>query len=184
MFWAAFGTHKEDRKEIEMTVKDPIDTFVRLLSHVRETTERSNTIYDELAKVAENPQISEALSARAFIRSTQLAKIDEAFRLIGKTPVELPGTIRETFLEDFRTEVAVFETPAAKKIFVLAKLMHLAHWKIGEWKALVAAADFTGNYAVGVLLESCLADDMTFAERTRKILRKLAEVKIAAKVAG
>jgi len=163
-----------------MTVKDPMDTFVRLLSHVRETTERSNTIYEELGKVAENPQIAEALSARAFVRSTQLAKIDEAFRIIGKTPVELSGKIRETFLEDFRREIAEFESPAAKKIFVLAKLMHLANWKIGEWKALVAAADFTGNYAVGVLLESCLADDLAFGERTRTILRHLAEAKVAA----
>ena len=68
-----------------------------------------------------------------------------------------------------------------KKIFVLAKAIHLAHWRVGEWKALVAAADFTGNYGVGVLLETCLADDLAFAERTRRILRKLAETKLAAK---
>ena len=47
--------------------------------------------------------------------------------------------------------------------------------------ALVAAADFTGNYGVGVLLETCLADDLAFAERTRRILRKAAEAKMAAR---
>jgi len=160
---------------------DPMETFVKLLSHVRQTTDRSNTIYEELAKVAENDEVKEALNARAFVRTTQLEKIDEAFRLIGQKPVELTGKIQEVFLEDFRREVGEITSPVVKKIFVLAKVIHLAHWRVGEWTALVAAADFTGNYAVGVLLETCLADDLAFAERTRRILRKLAEAKMAAK---
>ena len=164
-----------------MAINEPMDTFVKLLSHVRQTTDRSNTIYEELAKIAENDEIKEALNARAFVRTTQLAKIDEAFRLIGKKPVELSGKIQEVFIEDFRREVAELNSPIVTKVFVLAKAIHLAHWRVGEWMALVAAADFTGNYGVGVLLETCLADDLAFAERTRRILRKLAETKLAAR---
>ena len=164
-----------------MAINEPMDTFVMLLSHVRQTTDRSNTIYEEFAKVAENDEIKEALNARAFVRTTQLEKIDEAFRLIGKKPVELTGKLQEVFVEDFRREFAELNSPIVKKIFVLAKAIHLAHWRVGEWTALVAAADFTGNYAVGVLLETCLADDLAFAERTRRILRKVAETKLAAR---
>jgi len=160
---------------------DPMETFVKLLSHVRQTTDRSNKIYEELAKVAEGEEIKEALAARAFVRTTELEKIDEAFRLIGKKPVELSGKIQEVFVEDFRREIAELTSPLVKKIFVLSKAIHLAHWRVGEWTALVAAADFTGNYAVGVLLETCLADDLAFAERSRRLLRKLAEAKLAAK---
>ena len=167
-------------KEIVMA-NDPMETFVKLLSHVRQTTDRSNTIYEELAKVAEGEEIKEALAARAFVRTTELEKIDEAFRLIGKKPVELSGKIQEVFVEDFRREIAELTSPLVKKIFVLSKAIHLAHWRVGEWTALVAAADFTGNYAVGVLLETCLADDLAFAERSRRLLRKLAEAKLAAK---
>jgi hypothetical protein len=47
-----------------------------------------------------------------------------------------------------------------------------------------SATDFTGNYGVGVLLEGCLADDKTFPDRTCTFLHKLAEMKLAAKVAG
>jgi len=167
-----------------MSFKDPVEMFVNLLSHVRATTERSGKIYEELAKVAENDEISEALSARAFARTTELEKIDEAFRLIDKKPVELSGDKQKAFVENFREDLAQIDNPLVKKIFVLAKLTHLANWRIGEWKVLVAAADFTGNYAVGVLLESCLADDLAFGERTRTILRRLAEEKVAAKRAG
>ena len=160
---------------------DAMETFVKLLSHVRQTTDRSSTIYEELAKVVEDEEIKQALSARAFARTTELEKIDEAFRLIGQQPVELTGKIQEVFVEDFRRELAELKSPLVKKIFVLAKAIHLAHWRAGEWMALVAAADFTGNYGVGVLLETCLADDLAFAERTRRILRKRAEAKMAAK---
>jgi len=162
-------------------MNDAMETFVKLLSHARQTAERSNTIYEELAKAAEDDEIKQALNARAFVRTTQLEKIDEVFRLIGKEPVELSGRIAEVFVEDFRRELAEIKSPAVKKIFVLAKIIHLAHWRVGEWKALVAAADYTGNYGVGVLLETCLADDLAFAERTRRILRKRAEAKVAAK---
>jgi ferritin-like metal-binding protein YciE len=164
-----------------MPINEPMDAFVKLLSHVRQTTERSDKIYEELANIAQDPEIKETLGARQFAKSAELAKIDEAFRLIGKKPVPLTGKIAETFVEDFRGEVAELSSPAVKKIFVLAKAIHLAHWRAGEWMALVAAADFTGNYGVGVLLETCLADDLAFAERTRRALRGLAEAKRAAR---
>jgi len=59
--------------------------------------------------------------------------------------------------------------------------MHLTHWRIGEYMALVAAADTTGNFGVGVLLESCLGDYLAFVERNRRIIRKLAEMKATTK---
>jgi ferritin-like metal-binding protein YciE len=167
-----------------MTINEPIDAFVALLSHARSTTERSAKIYTELGKLAENPDVETALNARAFVQTGTLAKIDEAFKLIGKTPVEFPGTLTEKMVENFREEVAEIKAPAIKRLFVLSKAIQIAHWRIGEWVALVAAADVTGNFGVGVLLETCLAEDLAFAERTRRILRKVAEERIAARQAG
>ena len=98
--------------------------------------------------------------------------------------VEFPGTLTEKMVENFREEVAEIKAPAIKRLFVLSKAIQIAHWRIGEWVALVAAADVTGNFGVGVLLETCLAEDLAFAERTRRILRKVAEERIAARQAG
>ena len=67
-----------------MEINEPMDAFVKLLSHVRQTAERSEEIYEQLANIAETPEIKEALNARAFASSSELEKIDEAFRLIGK----------------------------------------------------------------------------------------------------
>ena len=61
----------------------------------------------------------------------------------------------------------------------MAKLIHLTHFRIGEYLMLVNAADTTGHFGVGVLLESCLAENLAFVERTRRIVRKIAEAKVA-----
>jgi len=162
-------------------MKDPMDVFVALLSNVRKTSERSGKIYTELGDLAQDPEVKTALDARAFVENGTLAKIDEAFNLIGKSPIELPGKLTEAFAEDFRDEFSKIESPALRRIYALAKAIRVAHFRVGEWVALVAAADLTGNYGVGVLLETCLAEDLAFAERTRRILSKIAEAKISAR---
>ena len=160
-----------------MSVNNPKEMFVLLLSDVRRKTERSIEFYQELSKIAEEPEIKETIDARAFVAQKSLDKIDEAFRLINQKPVPLTGRTEEVFVEDFRRELAEIKAPAVRRIFVLSKLMHLTHWRIGEYVALVAAADTTGNFGVGVLLESCLGDYLAFVERNRRIIRKLAEMK-------
>ena len=62
-----------------------------MLSHVRHGTERSAAIYKELVELAQNPEIQEALAARAFVSQQDLAKLDEAFKLIGEKPVRVTG---------------------------------------------------------------------------------------------
>src|SRR4030095_1439962 len=162
-----------------MPVNNPQEMFVLLLSDVRRKTERSADFYQEASKIAEEPEIKEAIEERAFVAQTPLDKIDEVFKLINQKPVTLSGKTEEVFLEDFRREVAEIKTPLVRRIFVLSKLLHLTHWRIGEYMALIAAADATGNFGVGVILESCLGDYLAFVERNRRIIRKLVELKAA-----
>lgn len=162
-----------------MSVNNPREVFVTLLSDVRRKTERSVDFFKELTKLAEEPEIKEAIEARAFVAEKSLEKIDRAFKLINEKPVTLSGKLEEIFVEDFRREVAAIKSPVARRLFVLAKLIHLTHFRIGEYIMLVSAADLTGNFGVGVLLESCLGDNLAFVERTRRIVRKLAESKAA-----
>ena len=164
-----------------MAVNNPQEMFVLLLSDVRRKTERSIDFYSEASKLAEEPEIREAIEARAFVAQHSLDKIDEAFRLIKQKPVTLSGRTEEVFVEDFRRELDEIKSPVVRRIFVLSKLMHLTHWRIGEYVALVAAADATGHYGVGVLLESCLGDYLAFVERNRRIIRKVVELKAASR---
>jgi hypothetical protein len=49
---------------------------------------------------------------------------------------------------------------------------------------LIAVAKMTGHSGVGVLLESCLAEKIAFAERTRRLIRNIIEGKISAEIAA
>jgi ferritin-like metal-binding protein YciE len=166
-----------------MQVKNRKELFVLLLSHLRQGTERAARIFQELSEVAQNPEIEEVLSARTFVTQKTLATIDEAFKLIGEKPVSISGRVSEVFVEDFRRELEEIQAPEARRLYILAKAAHLMHLRIGEYIALIAAADMSAHYGVGVLLESCLADALAFVERTRRLIRNIVEAKLAARAA-
>jgi ferritin-like metal-binding protein YciE len=166
-----------------MTVKNPKELFVMLLSDARRGTERTGKILQEITQnVQGHPEIKEALEARIFVSEQDLAKLDQCFRLIGEQPAKLSGRIEEVFVEDFRKELAEIQSPAARHFFILARASHLIHLRIAEYVALVAAADITGNFGVGALLESCLADKLAFVERARRLIRNIVETKVAERV--
>jgi len=177
------GPENTSKRRKIMPVKTPKELFVTLLSDARQATERSGKLYSEISQAAQDPDIKEALESRAWISEKDLSAIDRCFALIGEKPVQLSGRLQEVFAEDFRRELAEIQNPIAKHIFVLAKASHLVHFRIAELSALVAAADVTGHYAVGVLLESCLADKLAFVERTRRLVRNFVAAKVAARVA-
>ena len=162
-----------------MPAKDPKEVFLTLLSDIRQNTERGAKFYKEIGQIAQDPQIKEALEARAFISENTLEKLDQCFKIIGEQPVKLTGRLQEVFVEDFRKELNEIQGLVAKHLFILAKVNHLTHFRIGEYVALVAAADLAGHYGVGVLLESCLADKLAFVERNRRLIRHIVEARIA-----
>src|SRR5215469_14670109 len=167
-----------------MPARDPKDVFLMLLSHVRQATVRGTNFYDELGDIARDPEIKEALDARAFVYKGVLARVDECFRILGEKPLQLSGELREMFIEDFRKEFNEIQSPVARRLYVLAKLIRLIHMRIGEYVALTAAADLAGHHGVAVLLETCLADQLAFVERNRRLIRRIAEERIAERLAA
>jgi ferritin-like metal-binding protein YciE len=162
-----------------MPAKDPKEVFLMLLSHVRQGTEKSAKFYDEIGDIAKDPQIKEAIEARAFVSKSVLARLDECFRILGEKPTQLSGELREMLIEEFRKEFNEIQSPVARRLYVLAKLIRLTHMRIGEYVALTAAADLVGHHGVAVLLETCLADKLAFVERNRRLIRRIAEERVA-----
>jgi len=167
-----------------MATNKPEDVFLLLLSNARRGTERSAKIYEEISQLAQQPEVKEAVRARAFVANKTLATLDECFRVIGAKPVELSGRLEEVFMEDFRRELGEIQSPAAKALYVLAKVTHLQNLRTAEYIALTAAADITGHHDVGVLIESCLGDHLAFVERTRRMIRNVIGEKTAARAAA
>ena len=163
-----------------MAAKNVKEVFVTMLSSVRDGTEKTANLLQEMSQAVQNPDIKQAFEARAFIKDQILSRLDQVFKLIGEKPIKLSGRILEVFAEDFRRELNEIQSPEARYLFVLAKAIHLVHFRIGEYLLLTASADLTGNWGVGVLLESCLADELAFVERMRRLIRNIAEAKVAA----
>jgi ferritin-like metal-binding protein YciE len=154
-----------------MAITTPKELFVALLSDLRHGAERTAKMYEELGQAAQDPAIKEALDAREFISSQILSRLDECFRLLDQKPMKMTGRLHDVFMEDFRRELVEIKSPLARRIFILAKASRLMHLRVGEYIALIAAADINGHPAIGVLLESCLADKVAFVERTKRLIR-------------
>jgi len=165
-------------------IKNPKEIFLLLLSDLRQGSERTNKILDEVIPMVQDPEVKEALEARAFVSQNILSTLDQCFKLIGEQPVKLSGRLYEVFAEDFRNQLAEIQNPVARHLFILAKVTHLIHLRIAEYTALTAAADLSGHYGVGVLLESALANKLALAERTRHFIREIAAGRIAEKIAA
>jgi ferritin-like metal-binding protein YciE len=164
-----------------MPVKNPRELFVMLLSEARQNTQLSANIYKEISQQAQDPDTKEALESRVWIVEKDLSAIDRCFQLMGEKPVQVIDN-HELLVEAFRKELAEIQNPTAKAIFLLTKSDRLNHSRIAEYEGLIEAADLSGHYAVGVLLESCLADKVMFIKRTRRMIRNLVGTKIAARV--
>src|SRR4051794_27032323 len=116
-----------------MPVKDPKDVFLLLLSNARQGAERATKIYQEISQLAQDPEIKDAIEARTFISNQVLEKLDQCFELLGKKPDKSSGRVEDVFVEDFRQEFAQIQSPAAKRLYVLGKIIHFTQLRIGEY---------------------------------------------------
>ena len=167
-----------------MTVKNPKELFVLLLSDVRQNEERTAETLKQLSGVAKDPHIDEAIESHIFLRSQIIGTLDRCFSLIGEKPSKPTSRLHDVFLEDFRREVAEIQSPVAKRLYVLAKLKHLFHFRIAEYVALTAMADLSGHFGVGVMLETCLAEKLAFVDRARRLARYIVQQELQERLAA
>ena len=158
----------------------PKEFVVSGLNELRQGMERSKKIYEELARAAQNARIKEALEARVLISAQNLCRLDECFKLINEKPAEVSPHEHELFIQDLREELDQIESPDASKMFVLDKASRLGQLHEAVYVALMEAADALGHPAIGLLLESCLADRRVFAERTKRLIHQGNEQRIFA----
>jgi len=165
-----------------MPIKTPRELFVHMLSNLRQGTERTTKLVQEFTQNVQDPDIKEALEARIFVSQKILDTIDQVFKITGEQPVKVSGRLLDTVAEEFRSELAEIQTPQVRNLYILAKANQALHLRIAEYRSLLAAADLSGHFAAGVLLETCLADKLVFVERTDRLLRYLTGSKMAEKI--
>lgn len=153
-----------------MQVKNPKELFVYMLSEVRYGAELTNKFFQELTQLAVDPDVKEALEARIYVQDQTIETLDKCFTLIDEKPITVTQQIYDVFVENFRKDLAEIQFPAARRLFILTRIAAIVHLRIGEYVALIAMADSTNHYNVGLLLETCLADHRAFVERTKRLI--------------
>ena len=75
-----------------MPIKNPKQIFVLMLSDLRQGSEKTTSIFQNLAQLAEDADIKQALEARTFVSQKVVETLDQCFKLIGEEPVQLSET--------------------------------------------------------------------------------------------
>lgn len=163
-----------------MQVNTSNELVVLMLSDLREGVARSSVIYQELGAAVQDLGVKSALQARVLLSDEILGKIDECFTLIGQKPAKSDGYLYDAFVDDFRRELAGVQSPESRPLFVLAKASQLTHVCVGEYLALIALTATTSHFRVGVLLDTCLEDELAFVERNQRLIRERLRPKLVA----
>ncbi len=104
-----------------MTVDNPKELFVLLLSNVRQGVERATSISQELIQAVQHADIREVLEVRVFETNVILDRIDQCFKLIGEEPLKTSGRLEDVLVEDFRNELAGIRSPLARQLYTWPK---------------------------------------------------------------
>ena len=75
-----------------MSIKNPKQIFVLMLSDLRQGTEKTTSMFQTLAQLAEDPDIKQALEVRSFVSQKVVETLDQCFKIIGEQPVQLSAT--------------------------------------------------------------------------------------------
>jgi len=62
-----------------MSVKSPRELFVLMLSNLRQGTERTTKVFEEISQAAQDADVKEALEARVFVSHNILSTLDQCF---------------------------------------------------------------------------------------------------------
>jgi ferritin-like metal-binding protein YciE len=163
-----------------MPIQDAEELFITILSNVRAREERSLQIWQEMSQMAEREEVKEILETRVFLTKEAIHNLDEAFRLLGKQPIQ-PTTTRlhDVFVEDFRREYNEIPSPQLKALYVIHKAQSLVQLQISAYTGLIAMADFMGDIPVSALLETNRAAEMVFVDRAKLLMRMIGEAVVA-----
>ncbi len=92
-----------------------------MLSDLRQGTEKTTKVFQELGEVAQDPDVKEALEARVFVSHKILDTLDQCFKLMGQQPQKLGGRLHDLFAEDSVKKLTRYKTQPCRHFFILAK---------------------------------------------------------------
>jgi ferritin-like metal-binding protein YciE len=164
-----------------MAIQNAEDLFVTMLSKIHGSEQRLQKVVDELSQAAQDQDVKDILSVRAYLTQQDVSNIEKCFQLLGKQPVQPDYRFADVWVEDVRRELGAIQNPTLKTLYALDTARKIQNYHIGQYGALTLMASVMGNEAVTTLLEHCLADKVQFVEHTRELFREVGRRALGAK---
>jgi ferritin-like metal-binding protein YciE len=167
-----------------MPIRTAEELFFDGLSDVYAREQRMAQMWENLSQKVQDPEVKDLLSVRAHFERQAASNIEKCFQILGRQPSAPNVAAYQAIGDHIRDKMDEIESPALKAVYALAALRRMHNWGIGEYAVLTAMAGRSGNWAVAVLLEHNLADQVDFIERRRERIRERIEEGMATRAAG
>jgi ferritin-like metal-binding protein YciE len=153
-----------------MAVKSPEDLFITTLSHLHSAETRTKAICDELAQMAQEPDVKKWFELTSYLEGQHLASVEQCFKMLSKQPEKTEGRWVDAFAENFRNVSYEIQSPEMKALYLLATIRKIQNFHIAEYGTLAVMAGFAGYDGVALLLERNREDKISYIERANEML--------------
>lgn len=167
-----------------MAITNAEELFFSLLSDVYAQEQYMAQFWDQLSGQVQDPEIRDIVSVRAYFVKQDASNIEKCFQMLGRQPTKPNVQAYQTFVDNIRREADTIQHPGVKGLYVLSQIRSMQNWRIGEYTALSAMAEYAGYPAIAALLEHNLADTVDFVERSRERFREMARNALVSRATG
>ena len=161
-------------------IKSMDDLFLHVLQDIYYAENQIIKALPDMIEKATNRELTAAFKAHLGETEKQVARLDQAFQLLGKEPKGTKCPAINGIIDEANEIAGEVEDKNVLDAALLAAAQAVEHYEITRYGTLIAWADELGNDAVGKLLTTNLNEE----KAADKKLTTIAENKVNLKAAG
>jgi ferritin-like metal-binding protein YciE len=160
-------------------IKTMEDLHLHVLQDIYYAEQQILKSLDDMIEKATNRELTAAFKAHKTETEAQIARLEQAFELLGETPKGASCPAIDGILKEAKEVAGDISDKSVLDAALIAAAQAVEHYEITRYGTLIAWSHRTGNAAVAKLLKTTLEEE----KETDKKLTQLAERKVNAKAA-
>jgi ferritin-like metal-binding protein YciE len=134
---------------------------------------------DDMIGKATNRAVTAAFKAHKTETETQIARLDQAFALLGQKPKGTSCPAIDGILKEAKEIAGDISDKAVLDAALIAAAQAIEHYEITRYGTLIAWSHRTGNPAIAKLLETTLKEEKATDKKLTELAEKTVNVKAA-----
>ena len=161
-------------------IKTMEDLYLHVLQDIYYAENQIRKALPGMAEKATNRELTAAFKAHLVETEQQIARLDQAFQLLGREPKGTTCPAIDGILKEANEVVGECDDKKVLDAALLAAAQAVEHYEITRYGTLIAWSEELGNEAIGKLLTINLNEE----KAADKKLTSIAEKKVNFKAAG